>query len=248
MRGVSYVSKRWIKKEGRAVDNIQGANYITNTYCVEFYNENNKAAVQTGIQICANGNVVITEPLSFDSMDSKNMGNILKEPLSCMITKWNWNEPLTKAEVRNFCDNLNIINNSKVPRDKRAIREIRNEYLNMKKTLYVEGHKDYPYMNKKDLSVAVTCMLALKFLAIIRNLDFNLDNISDEEIIKTIIEYECIGDFVEKWGKQDLIDTINYLVEKNNETMIKNRGWLGWLKHNYSLAIKAYEVKNVYYK
>ena len=161
-------SKRWIKKEGRATTNIQGANSITDTYCVEFFHKDDKAGVETGIQICANGNVVIMEPMSFDSMDNKNMGNILSEPLSCMIHKWNWNEPLSKAEVSLFCKNLDIINNPKIPDDKKTDQVWQNQYLNLKKTLYVEGHRDYPCLNKQDLQIAVTCVLAIFMLDTIK--------------------------------------------------------------------------------
>ena len=245
-------SKRWIKKEGRAVTNIQGSNSVTDTYCVKFFHQDGKSGVETGIQICANGNVVIMEPMSFDTMDNKNMGNILEEPLSCMIHKWNWNEPLSKEEVNLYCKNLDVINNPKVPSDKKVARKVQNDYLDMKKTLYVEGHKDYPCLDKKDLSIAVTCVLAWRILDIIREVGTLGQNLSDEEIIKTILETEIEGEVTENWNRQNLIDIVEGLIEKNKAAMIKEYGLLYYLTHKTILAIKEYgdmyEVKNVYDK
>lgn len=246
-------SKRWIRREGRADENnIQGANYITDTYAVEFHIQDDKVAVKTGIQICANGNVAFALPLSFDTFDSKNMGNILTDYLSCMIFKWNWKEPLSKAEIDRYCNNLDIIRNPKVPEDKKAERELQNLYLDMKKTFYVEGHNDYPYLDKKDLSIAVTCMLAYRFLEIIREHDRQADNVTDAEIIKTIMEFELEGEFTEQWGKQDLKDTLDGLIEKNNVAMIEDRGFLGYFANKLALAFKTYadmyELKNCYDK
>lgn len=245
-------SKRWIKKEGRAITNIQGANSVTDTYCVKFFHQDGKSGVETGIQICANGNVVIVEPMSFDTMDNKNMGNILNEPLSCMIHKWNWNEPLSEEEVKLFCKNLDIINNPKVPDDKKTKLRLHNEYLNLKKTLYVEGHKDYPCLNKEDLKVAVTCVLAINILDAIRQRDNLSEDFFEEEIIKSVMEYETEEEFNELWDRETLVNIVDGVIQKNKTAMIEQMGMLGYMLHKLTLAAKeynnSYKLSNVYEK
>lgn len=245
-------SRRWLIKEGRAKTNdLKGASYTSCTYCVDFYKEKGKRAVATSIQVCANGNVTMAEPISFETMDNKSMGNILEEELSCLIHKWNWNEPLSKDEVDEYCKNLDFINNPKIPEDKKVKRKIRNIYLNLKKTLFVEGHKDYPYLDKKDLSIAVICKIALLMLDFTKEHE-NLSGIAESEIIKIIVKNETVGDFSEDWSKQDLENLLNGLIEKNKKAMIKDKGFLYFLTHSAFLSLKAYadlyEFGDVYEK
>lgn len=243
----------WLKKEGRAKENNLNAKYTTDTYRVEFWisDDENKAAVTTGIQICANGNVVITEPLSFETMDKKNMGNILKEPLSCMIHKWNWIEPLDQREVKEYCNNKAMLENPNLSDKKRSELTLKNAYIDMKKLLYVEGHKDYPYMSKSDLALAVTSKLASMFYDRVKEAE---PEASEEDVIEVILRYECTeGEYKERLKQADLDLIVDNLIHEHNKKVIKERGFLGYLgyladlmltrnKDYYSnLEVSAYE-------
>lgn len=234
---------KWLKKEGRAKENnLPTAKYITDTYQVEFLisEDENKVAVKTGIQICANGNVVLLEPLSFETMDKKNMGNIMKEPLSAMIYKWNWNEPLTQREVKEYCDNMMFIENEKIPKDKRDAYMFKNYYLDTKKLLLQEGHREYPYMSKKDLNIAVTSKLALMMIEFARNVGIKVSDITDEEIIKQIVEYECEGELTENFTKEELENTMWYIIGQHDIKYLKEEGFIKYLKYKLDMFKKTY--------
>lgn len=231
----------WLKKEGRAKENNLNAKYITDTYRVEFWisDDENKATVTTGIQICANGNVVLPEPLSFETMDKKNMGNIMKEPLSAMIYKWNWDEPLTKREVKEYCDNMMFIENEKLPKDKRDAYMFKNYYLDTKKLLLQEGHREYPYMSKKDLNIAVTSKLALMMIEFIRSVGAKVSDITDEEIIKQIVEYECKEELTKNFTKEELENTLWYIIKQHNIKYLQEKGFMKYLKYKMDMFKKS---------
>ena len=217
----------WLKKEGRAKENNLNAKYTTDTYRVEFWisDDENKAAVTTGIQICANGNVVITEPLSFDTMDKKNMGNILKEPLSCMIHKWNWIEPLRKQEVTVYCNNKKVLENPKISSDRKAQLSLINKYIDLKKLLYVEGHKEYPYWSKNELAFAVS----LKLASIIYD---ELKKVNYETTLKEVTKEIFKSEDIDVGGEINMfllnLD-LRFNILKHNERLKAERGYFGYL-------------------
>lgn len=228
----------WLKKEGRAKENNLQSKYISDTYRVKFWmnEEETKAAVETGIQICANGNVVLVEPLSFESMDKKNMGNIMNESLSCMIYKWNWLEPLDYKEVREYCDNLTLLDNPKLSQKKRTELKLKNGYIDTKKLLYVEAHKDYPYMSKDDLNMAVVSKLAL--ITIEQAEDLISEGLTEEDIIEIILKHELIGEYKQRFTKEDLELIIQHIINKHNQEVIKHRGFLGYIKYIANLLTR----------
>lgn len=229
---------KWLKKEGRAKENnLPTAKYITDTYQVEFWisEDEDKASVITGIQICANGNVVLTEPLSFETMDKKNLGNIMKEPLSAMIYKWNWNEPLTQREVKEYCDNLTLLDNPKLSDEKRAELKWKNAYIDTKKLLYTEAHKDYPYMSKEDINIAIVSKLAL--MTVEQAEDFISEELTEEDIIEIILRHELTGEYKQRFTKEDLELNIQYIINKHNQEVIKQRGFFGYMKYIAELLL-----------
>lgn len=244
--------RKWLKKEGRAKENnLAGGTYITNTYNVELIIEDNAVAVRTDIHICANGNVSLMLPLSFDSLDSKSMGNILTDHLSCMIHKWNWDEPLTQAEVTVYCKNLDIINNPKVPEKIRAEKQLQNIYYDLKKTMYAEGHKEYPYLNKKDLALAATCKIALDMAHTLQQIS---GEVEEQEIIDTILDKELTDykDYEGHLTREDLEIIIDNMINKNNLEHIKQKGIGQYLIHQLSLYSKhkrgIYQLYNTFEK
>ena len=224
----------WIKKEGRA-KNFDNAKYITDTYRVEFWisDDETKASVISGIQVCANGNVVFAEPLSFETMDNKNMGNILKEPISCMVYRWNWNEPLSHEEVIEYCNNMKMLENPKLIDRKRLECQLKNSYFDMKKLLFVEGHKDYPYMSKKDLGLCVTAKLAIMCCENWKDLD---PDMTEEDIIEVILKYECVGELTQRFTKKDLEGIIINITNNHAKEVRKRRGFFGYLMYIAELA------------
>ena len=224
----------WIKKEGRA-KSFDNAKYITDTYKVEFWldEDKNKAAVTTSIQVCANGNVVLAEPLSYETIDKKNMGNVLKEPISCMLYKWNWIEPLSRAEVIEYCNNMKMLENPKLTLRKRAECQMKNSYIDMKKLLFVEGHKDYPYMSKNDLGLCMVAKLATLCCEEWKDID---PDMTEEDIIEVILKYECVGELTQRFTKKDLERIISNIVNNHTQTLIKKRGFWGYVKYLMELS------------
>jgi organic radical activating enzyme len=231
---------RWLKKEGRAKENnLKNAKYITDTYKIECYiGEDGKSCVTTGIQICANGNVVPIEPLSFETMDSKNMGNILDEPLSCLIFKWNYSEPLSRLEVMEYCKNMEAIENPRIPEEIKKEKKGQNSYLDAKKLCLVEGHKDYPYLTRDELNIAAVTYLALMILDTLGEDGLKDAGLTDEELIQIIIEHEATGEYTHKFTRSDLELICEGMVDLNNERLFKERGLLGGLKHQLSILCK----------
>ena len=219
----------WIKKEGRA-KSFDNAKYVANTYSVDFLisEDQTKACIASPIQLCANGNVVFAEPLSFETMDNKNMGNILKEPISAMLYKWNWLEPLDESEVAVYCNNMKMLENPKLTPVKRAQCQLMNTYINMKKFLFVEGHKDYPYMSKNDLALCVASTLAIIVCEEFKDIEPGL---TEEDIIEIILKNECVGKYAQRFTKNDLKGIINNIVSNHTKEVIRKRGFFGYLKY-----------------
>lgn len=235
----------WLKKEGRAKENGLPCKYMTDAYNIEFFttDDGKKTIVKTGIQICANGNVVPPEALSFESMDKKNMGNILKEPLSAMIYKWNWEEPLKYEEVKEYCNNMSLMENPHLSDKKRMELNFRNNYLDTKKMLHREIHKDYPYMTKDDVSIAAIAKLALITL---QNSECLIsEELTEEDIIRIVLQYELTGDGeLGKITKKDLEQMLLYMIDNHNKEVIKHRGFTGYIKYISDIMSKQ---KSGYY-
>ena len=245
---------RWLKKEGRAKDNnLASAAYTTSTYSVEFHadEDNDIYCVRSSIEICANGNVVLFEPLSFETIDNKNMGNILDEPLSALIHKWNWTEPLEHAEVMASCNNMKKLDNPKIPEEVKAKLRLQNTMLDLKKKLFVEGHKDYSYLSHKELTIAAVSKLALIMCDM---KDYFKTGDTDEEIIMMVLKNQFTDseNFEKTFTKAELENLINYYAKLNNERLIEDQGAWGMVKYYLShicrgndyyenLAVSAYD-------
>lgn len=230
-------SMNWVKKEGRAKENnLKNAKYMTGSYLVELLmDDGDTICVDTGIQVCANGNVVLSEPLSFETMDKVNMGNVLKEPISCMIYKWNWMEPLKYQEVVKYCNNMTTLENPNLSDQKRKELVSENAYLDLKKILYVQGHKDYPYLSHEDLATCATAALAIVLCRIFEN----EPDISEEEIIEMVVRNELTGEYTSKLTKRDLNRAIDNLVAKNNEKAMREMGIVEYFKYLLALKVKS---------
>ena len=171
----------------------------------------------------------MVEPLSFETMDKKNMGNILKEPLSVLIYKWNWTEPLTRAEVMTYCNNMKKIENPKIPEDKKNTLNFQQLIFDTKKLLYTEGHKDYPYLDHKELGLAVIIKLALITCEWKDQIE---PSISDEDIIQLVLQSQLDdGNNLNKiFTKKEMQDTLDYYILLNKERALKDKGILGLVK------------------
>lgn len=228
-------SRGYLKKEGRAKENnLEHAKYIAGTYQVELNMDEGTVYIDTGIQVCANGNVVIEDALSFESMDKTNMGNILEEPISCMIYKWNWMEPLKYNEVNEYCRNMTVLENPNLSDSRRKDIESRNAYLDLKKYLLVEGHKDYPYLSDKDITTCVAAELALMMCEKFQDTG---PGMSETEIIEKIIKKELTGKYTTKFTKIDLQRAIDNIVDKNFKKAAQEMGIIDYLK--YIIKLKA---------
>lgn len=232
-------SSGWIKKEGRAKENnIKNSKYMAGTYLVELVmdEDGNTICVDTGIQVCANGNVVVEEPLSFETMDKINMGNVLKEPISCMIYKWNWMEPLQYNEVAVYCNNMTILENPNISDEKRIDIELGNTYFDLKKYLYVEGHKDYPYLTHEELAACVAAELALVVCREFENVETGM---SETEMIEKILRKELIGEYTTKFTKADLKRSIDNITARNFERAWEKMNIIDYIKYVSKLRANA---------
>lgn len=110
---------------------------------VEF-GENNR--VKCTVQICANGNVTFGEQLSFESIDKFSMGNILEEPLSCIIWKNTFNQPLQCVEVNQLLNIKTKLEHGEVPEDEIEPNEALVAMLKMKRDLMRAAHEKFPHL------------------------------------------------------------------------------------------------------
>lgn len=144
----------WVDNEGRAKDNHFGYRINTCDFCniachkVEF-GENNR--IKCNVQICANGNVTFGEQLSFESIDKFSMGNILEEPLSCIIWKNTFNQPLQCVEVNQLLNIKTKLEHGEVPENEIKPNEAIIEMLKMKRDLMRVAHEKFPHLTYGEL-------------------------------------------------------------------------------------------------
>lgn len=145
----------WVDNEGRAKDNHLGYRINTCDFCnvachkVEFA-EN--STIKCTIQICANGNVGYGEQLSFESEDKFTMGNILEEPLSCIIWKNTFNQPLQCIEVTRLLQCETRLAHGEVEDEKeKGYTEILISAIKMKRELMRAAHEKFPNLTWGEL-------------------------------------------------------------------------------------------------
>lgn len=145
----------WVDNEGRAKDNHLGYRINTCDFCniachkVEF-EENSR--IKCTIQICANGNVGYGEQLSFESEDKFTMGNILEEPLSCIIWKNTFNQPLQCIEVTRLLQCETRLAHGEVEDEKeKGYTEILISAIKMKRELMRAAHEKFPNLTWGEL-------------------------------------------------------------------------------------------------
>lgn len=144
----------WCDCEGRAQGNHMGYSINTCDFCnlachkAEF---DEKSRLKCNVQICANGNVTFGEQLSFDSEDKFTMGNILEEPLSCIIWKNTFNQPLQCVEVNQLLNIKTKLEHGEVPENEIKPNEAIIEMLKMKRDLMRVAHEKFPQLTYGEL-------------------------------------------------------------------------------------------------
>lgn len=138
-----------IIREGRAEDNDIGEKYRfkkcpTTNHRIMITDD---GCVKCNIAIGAKGNVYFNDMQSFDNIDNNSIGSILYEPLSCILYKWQWKEPLTCAEVYNIDDVYNLIKNNKLNENDEKILKKHIDYLLLKRDLLKKRHEEYPLLS-----------------------------------------------------------------------------------------------------
>ena len=145
----------WVDNEGRAQGNHMGYRINTCDFCnlachkVEF-GENSR--VKCTVQICANGNVTFGEQLSFESIDKFSMGNILEEPLSCIIWKNTFNQPLQCVEVFSLlsCE-TKLAHGEYKDEEEKDYTELLISAIKMKRDLMRAAHEKFPHLTYGEL-------------------------------------------------------------------------------------------------
>lgn len=138
-----------IEREGRAENNDIGEKYhfkkcqlMNHRIMIDA-----DACVNCEISIGAKGNVYMNGMYSFDYIDNNSMGSILDEPLSCILYKWQWKEPLTCAEVYSINDAYNYMKNKKCNEHDKSIFKKHIENILLKRDLLKKRHEEYPSLS-----------------------------------------------------------------------------------------------------
>lgn len=144
----------WVDNEGRAKDNHFGYRINTCDFCniachkAEF---DEKSRLKCNVQICANGNVTFGGQFSFDSEDKFTMGNILEEPLSCILWKNTFNQPLQCIEVYQLLNIKTKLEHGEVPDDEIEPNKAIIEMLKTKRDLMRLAHEKFPHLTYGEL-------------------------------------------------------------------------------------------------
>lgn len=134
---------------------------------IEVEDGENYSIIKCPIQICANGNVGISNMISFEEEDKYAMGNILNESLISMIKKWQWKEPLLCKEV-DMLANLESykyipeLNYKSYDEDTKKCLELVKYYILLKREGMQEVHELFPDLDYDDVVKATNAMLNFK--------------------------------------------------------------------------------------
>ena len=219
----------WLKLEGRAAELDQlGMRYNTNVYQIEVYpykaedTEDNVAMILTGIQVCANGNVYLLEPMSFDNCDRNRLGNILEADLLEMIIAWNW-DTIPKQYMLLYEENKTKLHNPKIPRDKAYILEIKNGIIDTYGFIRKGLHEFFPLFTRAEFEKYARLLTAYAVLD-----DCKKASIEEKEHLVKII---CDDDSV-------TLDTLCDIIDEMQEDHYRRESTeLGFWD---SLGLKAY--------
>lgn len=166
----------------------------------------------------------------------------MMEPISCMIYKWNWLEPLGRNEVVHYCNNMTTLENPNISEERLEELKSGNAYYDLKKYLYVEGHKDYPFLSHKDLATCVASELALIMCEKFQDTELGM---SETEIIEKIIKQELTGEFTTKFTKNDLQRAIDHIVDKNFEKAAQEMSIIDCLKYISRLKTNSKKQRDI---
>lgn len=164
----------WICDEGNAAKNNIGYHKSSCEHCANVCHrvKLEDGCLQCRAQICANGNFVLGEELSFDNLDKFSMGNVLNRPISCMIIDWQWKEPLECDEVYDMFrlkslidydkfndDSLNINTKDK---DIQDVLQCCVDMILLKRELLKMAHEKFPFLKYEDIVDVVDADLNIR--------------------------------------------------------------------------------------
>lgn len=155
----------WVKALGRAK---RLKNAVINNFpdlpdcCHRIKIDTDTAEVKCGVQICANGNVVLICEQEYMNDDRLSVGNILNEPLSDIFMRWNWTYPLKCSE----CDALNTIEIEvhMYPEDK-SLNDLLadlQKYILLKNKKLIKNKMEYPDLIYDELSALTDAQLNIE--------------------------------------------------------------------------------------
>ena len=169
----SPLKREEIINEGRAEVNKIGLRYVHfgNDLCkksceichrIEIDQEHNM--IKCPIEICANGNVVISHDISYEHSDEYNLGNILYEPFVDMLKKWQWKEPLLCKEISMLSklESIKKFPSSSVSKDDKKRIEFIEYFMMLKREGMQEVHGLFPDLDYDDVVTATNAMLNFK--------------------------------------------------------------------------------------
>lgn len=225
---------KWVKT-GRAKENnnISYGRYTSHKHKLVY---NNDTKILYSIQICANGNIVPIDSISFEEMDKYNLGNVMDNiQISDMINSWNSNEVLSQREITQYCKNKSLLNNSKIPSDVKIKKSIDNYYLHAKRILTREVYTDYPYLTDDESQYLIVSLIAILFvnISLDEQKDISLEDRNSVE--KNIINYVLSRAFNEECNVNmsytDLENIVINTVKLHNERVLNKFGFWGYLDY-----------------
>lgn len=161
----------WVDNTGRAKKNNLGRNETeytinddsqVNNHCcnichrVEMIDE----FIACTMEITANGHFCIGKQTSYDYEDKYYICNVLTQPLSCALIKWQWREPLLCRELEVLLDcETKLKHNKNLSESDIAMLKLARDFLMKKRDCIKRAHFMYPGMSYKDIVKGVNAEL-----------------------------------------------------------------------------------------
>lgn len=175
----------FLARTGRAKELLRPTICKNACYRLEIENE-----IVKNIEITAIGNVIIPYSVSFFKEDILNMGNIFDKDISCLISDWQWKNPLDKQEVNYYM----AIKSGLIPDDGYI------EYLEEKKENFIRLHNEYPYLSYELINYAI---------------DFYYDLITNGKYVDLLKVLVSDVSYLKEIPIEDKINFLNTLSERN---------------------------------
>lgn len=164
----------WIDNTGKAKDNnigFQETEYsleddiLTSQHCCNLCHriEMKDDFIMCRMEITANGRLCLGKQSSYDYEDNYYMGDVLEQPISCMIVKWQWKEPLLCREIETLftCESI-LKHSNNLSESDRVLLEQARDLLMLKRDALKRIHNMYPNFSYSEAVKGVNADLNIR--------------------------------------------------------------------------------------